>query len=331
LTSSLLTSGIPLAQVDKYGRKLSKTHGEDSLRKYYRLPRADEDPDEAEDEAEKAIDYARGQVLMESSDEEDDSKDQEDKSSDESDVDEIVRIGADDELEVDLDEDAYAELDAQVEAYAKANKDLAEKEDTGIPNRTRRLAVVNLDWDHVRASHLYKIFSSLVSHTAPHIPVSVSSTTGQIEDSKTRKGTAVPLARGSIFSVRIYPSEFGKKRMEREEKEGPPAEIFKKKRKDTDLINEQTIYEVGDEDEYNADALRQYQLERLRYAIFRGLNIFYLMMITYRYYYAIVECDTVEAASHLYNELDGTELERSANIFDLSFVPDDMTFDVDAR
>ena len=50
-----------------------------------------------------------------------------------------------------------------------------------------------------------------------------------------------------------------------------------------------------------------------------------------RYYYAIVECDTVEAASHIYNELEGTELERSANVFDLSFVPDEMSFDEEFR
>lgn len=54
-------------------------------------------------------------------------------------------------------------------------------------------------------------------------------------------------------------------------------------------------------------------------------------MILSRYYYAIVECDTVEAASHIYNELEGTELERSANVFDLSFVPDDMVFDAEPR
>jgi len=50
-----------------------------------------------------------------------------------------------------------------------------------------------------------------------------------------------------------------------------------------------------------------------------------------RYYYAVVTCDSVDAASHIYNELEGTELERSANIFDLSFVPSGMSFDDEPR
>ena len=50
-----------------------------------------------------------------------------------------------------------------------------------------------------------------------------------------------------------------------------------------------------------------------------------------RYYYAIVECDTVETAAHIFDELEGAELERSANVFDLSFVPDDMTFEGEPR
>ena len=50
-----------------------------------------------------------------------------------------------------------------------------------------------------------------------------------------------------------------------------------------------------------------------------------------RYYYAIAECDTVQTASHLYSELQGAELERSANVMNLSFVPDDMTFEEEYR
>ena len=225
------------------------------------------------------------------------------------------------DAEVDLDEDTYADLDAQAAAYAQANPDADQESQV---QRTRRIAVVNLDWDHVRAIHLYKIFSSLVSPTG--VPVASGS-----KDNGTSKSSSAPVARGKVLSVRVYPSEFGKERMAREEKEEPPPEIFKRKR---DLapeeINERTVYDVGEGEDYDEDALRKYQLERLRYVShirFRRTRHSYIC----RYYYAIVECDTVEAASHIFNELEGTELERSANVFDLSFVPDGMTFDDEPR
>lgn len=44
-----------------------------------------------------------------------------------------------------------------------------------------------------------------------------------------------------------------------------------------------------------------------------------------------MECDTFELASYLYSELQGAELERSANVLNLSFVPDDMTFEEECR
>lgn len=55
--------------------------------------------------------------------------------------------------------------------------------------------------------------------------------------------------------------------MAREEKEGPPVDVFKKRKdfEDEDEVNETNIYEVGGEDDYDEDALRTYQLERLRY------------------------------------------------------------------
>ncbi|KAJ2928948.1 hypothetical protein H1R20_g8135, partial [Candolleomyces eurysporus] len=297
-------------RVDKYGRKLSTTHDEDNLKRFYRL-----EEDEDEEDAPKRPDYARGEVLMESSDEEDDK--QEDDS--ESDTGGIVRLGYDSDApeededplaEIDLDEDNFADLDAQAAAYAKEQTGQSDEEQE--EHRTRRLAVVNLDWDHVRAAHLYKIFSSLVSPTAP-LSSSVPKKKHTNNAKRSLKETPqVNVVRGKVLSVVVYPSDFGKERMAREEKEGPPMEIFKKK-KNSEEITEKSLYELGGEDEVDDSALRKYQLERLRY------------------YYAIVTCDTVEAASHIYDELQGTELERSANMFDLSFVPEDMTFDNEPR
>ncbi|KZT72826.1 hypothetical protein DAEQUDRAFT_762639 [Daedalea quercina L-15889] len=300
-------------RVDKYGRPLADTHEQDNLRRFYRLEGEDEPTPKA------GPDYARGEVLLESSDEDDKKDEDKQADDDESEAEGVLVLGRDvskpipvphddEDVEIDLDEDTYAELDAQVAAYAKENPEA----DGTAPEagRTRRIAVVNLDWDHVRAIHLYKIFSSLVSPTAP-AAASASASTSSGKGSKVKgSGTVV---RGKVLSVRIYPSEFGKERMAREEKEGPPSELFRRRNDEEEEINEKTIFEVGDEDDYDEEALRKYQLERLRY------------------YYAIVECDTVEAASHIYNELEGTELERSANVFDLSFVPDDMPFDDEPR
>ncbi|KAI0825046.1 hypothetical protein BC628DRAFT_1488995 [Trametes gibbosa] len=295
------------ARVDKYGRPLADDHEQDNLRRFYRL----EDEDELELDIKAGPDYARGEALLESSDEEDD-RPGVPGSGDDSDTGGIITLGRDvtqpipvldDTAEVDLDEDNYADLDAQAAAYAKANPEA--DQDVSQVQRTRRIAVVNIDWDHVRAIHLYKIFSSLVSPSGAALAFS--------SNERATKGSSSGVVRGKVLSVRIYPSQFGKERMAREEKEGPPPEVFKKRELDPDEINERTVYEVGNGEDYDEEALRKYQLERLRY------------------YYAIAECDSIEAATHIFNELEGTELERSANVFDLSFVPDDMTFDDECR
>ncbi|KAH9486989.1 Pre-rRNA-processing protein esf1 [Psilocybe cubensis] len=314
-------------KVDKYGRPISDTQDQDDLKRFYRLERDAEQHEDAES-APRKPDLARGEVLLESSDEEDEEGKAEEKDSDEEEDDGFVTLGRDssrpiavpnddeeEDAEIDLDEDTFADLEAQAANYAKAHQDEDENEDAG-GQRSRRLAIVNLDWDHVRASHLYKICASLVSPTAPVVRASAAKVPERTKDRKGKRGEGpaqVNVVRGKVLSVRVYPSEFGKERMAREETEGPPPEIFKKKDLDVDEINEKTVFEVGGEDEYDEDALRKYQLERLRY------------------YYAVVTCDTVDAASHIYNELEGTELERSANVFDMSFVPDDMTFENEPR
>ena len=46
-----------------------------------------------------------------------------------------------------------------------------------------------------------------------------------------------------------------------------------------------------------------------------------------RYYYAIAEFSSIAAARRVFDEIEGTELEKTANQFSLRSVPDDMTFD----
>jgi hypothetical protein len=247
--------------VDKYGRPISDTHEQDNLKRFYRLE------DESQEGVIQALpDYARGEVLLESSDEEDGDGSEH---RDDGDTANIVTIGhrhsqpipVDDEhAEVDLDETDLVDLDAQVAAYNEVHPDTPQVEGS----RSCRLAVVNLDWDHIRASHLYKICSSLVSPTAPAV---FNSSNVPINPNTKRsvKNPSSNVVRGKVISVRIYPSEYGKERMAQEETEGPPPEIFKKAQDIDEEVTAQNIYEVGGEDDYDEDALRKYQLERLRF------------------------------------------------------------------
>jgi hypothetical protein len=224
---------------------LSDCQENESLRRFYRLD------SETQPGFTAGPDYARGEVLLESSDEEDAPSSAQ---SSEEEHDDVVTFGLDadrhisvpdgGDAEVDLNEDDCASMEAQA---ALSSKSVREDGQESSP-RTRRIAVVDLDWDHVRAIHLYKIFTSAMS------PVKSSPS----------KSSAVSV-RGKVLSVRIYPSKFGLERMAHEEN-GPPLELFKQRQAmvDAEEVNEKTIYETGDADEYDEEALRRYQLERLR-------------------------------------------------------------------
>ncbi|KAK0404367.1 hypothetical protein QR680_017425 [Steinernema hermaphroditum] len=127
---------------------------------------------------------------------------------------------------------------------------------------SRRLAICNMDWDRVSADDLFVLFSSF---KPPN---------------------------GNLLSITVYLSDFGKKRTEQEEREGP--QVKKTNAKDKEAASE---------------AVRQYQLDRLKY------------------YYAVLECDSVETASAVYEHCDGVEFEMSSVKMDLRFIPDDMSFE----
>ncbi|XP_048357241.1 ESF1 homolog [Sphaerodactylus townsendi] len=131
---------------------------------------------------------------------------------------------------------------------------------------TSRLAVCSMDWDRLKAKDLLALFNSF-----------------------TPKG-------GVIFSVKIYPSEFGKERMKEEEANGP-----------TELLS--LPEDVTEKDSIFKEKLRDYQFKRLKY------------------FYAVVECDSPDTANKIYEECDGLEFESSCSFVDLRFIPDDVTFD----
>ncbi|GME24448.1 Pre-rRNA processing protein [Neofusicoccum parvum] len=276
------------ASVDRYGRKVAKDAGKKELERMYRLEDDDEEEEEEEEEHDASDDDVDDDDAVQkelaridrkydpareggfSSSEDDDDDDDDD---------------GEDEAEVDDEADTFdfptGGKEAEVEEMEEA---------------TPRLAVVNLDWDNIRAADLMAVASSF----AP--------------------------AEGRILNVTVYPSEFGRERMEREEFEGPPREIFAKNKKDDsdsedlgseedeDSEDEKIKNELLQEDkgeEFDSKALRQYQLERLRY------------------YYAVITADSAETARHLYDNMDGREYLSSANFFDLRFVPDEVSFEED--
>lgn len=46
-----------------------------------------------------------------------------------------------------------------------------------------------------------------------------------------------------------------------------------------------------------------------------------------KYFFAIIDTDSVASASAIYKNLDGQEVERTGNVLDLRFVPDDISFE----
>jgi hypothetical protein len=173
-------------------------------------------------------------------------------------------------------------------------------DDNAVPTGdiSSRLAAVNMDWDNMRAIDILGVANSFVPPG------------------------------GRILNVVIYPSEFGMERLQREEIEGPPREIFassSKSKDDVDALDDMPEPSDSEDEEpskidnenpetgeeFDSTALRSYQLDRLRY------------------YYAVITCSSANVAKSIYDNLDGREYLTSANFFDLRFVPDGTTFDQD--
>ncbi|KAK4159832.1 hypothetical protein QBC43DRAFT_121878 [Cladorrhinum sp. PSN259] len=284
---------VATAKVDRYGRKLTTDTKKKALQRLYEDEEEEKEEEEEDAEvedddivrrelekADKKYDPAREGGFASSSEDESDSESE--------------------------SESGEAEVDDGEEESRPGIRLRKEKQEIQPGELSHRFAVVNIDWDNIKSVDLLALFSSFVP-------------TG-----------------GRIEKVSIYPSEFGKSRMQREEVEGPPQEIFKKSA-DSDDENEEDDEDSSDDDsendededsdeeikkellkdgtdeDFDSDALRTYQLDRLRY------------------YYAVVVCSDKNTAYKIYEATDGTEYLSSSNFLDLRFIPDEVAFEDEPR
>ncbi|KAF2164796.1 hypothetical protein M409DRAFT_24701 [Zasmidium cellare ATCC 36951] len=278
------------ASVDRYGRKIKPEAGKKELERLYQLDKKDKTKGKAKDgkKTEREV------VGSSESEEEDEDEDEDEELATTRDP---AREGFSESES--SEEETSEEEDSESDDEALLAEDTAGQEQTeSIPmgEVSRRIACVNLDWDNIRAADIMAVAQSFAPNG------------------------------GRVENVTIYPSEFGRERLEREEIEGPPREIFAsssgKKRDeeedddassdDDEKIKERLLKDQANEgEEFNSAALRQYQLERLRY------------------YYAVMKCDSKSTAKAIYDSMDGREYLTTSNFFDLRFVPDDTSFDDD--
>lgn len=274
------------AAVDRYGRKLKPDSGKKELEKRFRLEDDEEDNEPKKGKSKKPM----REVVGSSDESEEESDDGEDLAVDPARGGGFAESSSEEETSSEEEGDSADEDELADETAGGENM-----EQVPMGEVSKRIAAVNLDWDNIRAADIMAVAASFTP------------------------------AAGRVESVTVYPSEFGRERMEREELEGPPREIFAStKRKeesdeesDSDADEDEKIKrrllreQAGEGEEFDDAKLRQYQLERLRY------------------YYAVIECDSETTAKAVYDDLDNREYLTTSNFFDLRFIPDEVTFDDD--
>lgn len=279
---------VATTKVDRYGRRLKTDTKKKALQKLYE----DEDDDGDEDD-EKAIEVEDDDVVRRELEEADAKYDP-------------ARGGGFSSSDSDSESEQEELADEGEEESRPGIRLHRDEQSVETGEVTNRIAIVNIDWDHIKSVDLMALFSSFV-------PVG-----------------------GRIEKISVYPSEFGKERMNREELEGPPKEIFKKsaeaededdsesdsddeedvdEEEDVDSDDEikKELLQEGTDQDFDSDALRTYQLDRLRY------------------YYAVMVCSDPNTAHKIYEATDGSEYLSSSNFLDLRFIPDDVTFDDEPR
>ncbi|GIL97701.1 hypothetical protein Vretimale_3279 [Volvox reticuliferus] len=220
------------------------------------------------------------------------------ESSDESDEDGEGYDSADEAL---TDEEYESDEHLDPEEWGAGANALNPEEPIPPQEETRRLALVDLDWDHVRAVDVLAVLRSF-------------------------------LPRGGLLErVTVYPSDYGLQRMAEEEAAGPKL-ILKPTQRAGRGSTEAAAASVKETEDGGKENGKKRRGKAGDEEVDDGVEVDKKRLAAYeksrlRYYYCIIECDCIATALHLYNECDGMEFERSACKFDIRFVPDDQSFE----
>ncbi|XP_030041096.2 ESF1 homolog [Manduca sexta] len=276
--------------VDKRGRPVNETSTE-NLRKYYELDESEDDSgaEEQIQEDEEESEETPGRFVKRPKDEEDEKLDNKSEAV-KFENDKLERGKLDEKTKsrlYDLDID-YARGEGLLQTDSSSDEETTEEEED---------SELEHEWGELDAD------ADTTDESTRRIAIcNMDWDNIKASDVMVLLNSFVPPG-GVIHKITIYPSEYGLKRMQEEEVRGP-IELTEEK---VDDLDDNGGNEEGSA--YHMEKLRRYQLNRLKY------------------YYAVVECDSVATADKLYTECDGMEYESSATRLDMRFIPDDVTFD----
>ena len=242
---------------------------------------------------------SRGELSLSSSSSSSSSEDEDDDFHSTQDDDDASASSSSDRLSLSLDQDSPMRgiLDP---VYAKQQNAPMEL----TYDSSRFMAICNMDWTSVRAVDLFVILSSFVPP-------------------------------GSVLRVGVYPSDFGMERMKRDYEMGPQG-IWKSNDSQPDIASkqymkseeeedsvEECVDESSQEEEDDGDDIRTMEdalvvdtdLDPEKLRAYEASKM--------RYYFAIAEFSSTEAADAAYKDLDGVEVGHSSATIDLRLIPEE--------